>query len=89
MNIPITDSSMAARNVVATAIDGETLILKDIESGDHIYWPLKSIPHPLTIGTNMCLELKNTDTSSINNRHPGISDADDTHKLQLLEELIN
>ena len=89
INIPITDSNVAARNVVATAIDGETLILKDTESGDHIYWPLKSIPQPLEIGATMSLELKNSHDCAINSLIPDQPVTEENHKHQLLEQLIN
>lgn len=88
-NIPIRYSDTAARNVIATAIDGETLILKDAETGEQINWPLTSIPKPLEIGANMCLELKNSTGPSIDKKNPENNEAENANKIHLLEELIN
>ena len=44
--------------VVVTAINGEDIVLETVPDKNIVYWPLKNIPQPLNIGSQLTLELR-------------------------------
>jgi len=86
--------------VIATAIDGDHLVLETVPNKNRIQWPLKNLPRPLEIGSRLTLELTlelqkgslqdaNPASNCLNlNANPAHADKDEL-KRKLLEDLVN
>ena len=74
--------------VIATAIDGDNLVLETVHSKNKIQWPLKNLPQPLEIGSRLTLELQNND-SGVKNTTASPNQDHEEKKRRLLEELVN
>jgi hypothetical protein len=82
--------------VIATAIDGNHLVLETVPEKNEIRWPLNNLPRPLEIGSRLTLELQKNQTkppgdiSILHNPAPqNTSDDKDEIRRKLLEDLVN
>ena len=80
--------------VIATAIDGDNLVLETVPNKNEIRWPLKNLPRPLEIGSRLTLELQKgclqdaNPVSNNSNINPAHGDQDELRR-KLLEDLVN
>jgi hypothetical protein len=83
------DSSGTGKvEVIATAIDGDNLVLETVPERNEIRWPLKNLPRPLEIGSRLTLELQKDSAQASAALSKGMDDKDEL-KRKLLEELVN
>jgi hypothetical protein len=75
--------------VKVKAIEGEFLILETLQKGIMIRWPIKNIPQPLEIGSNLKLELQNSQIKAPLGINANNFKDKDTAMRKLLEELVN
>ena len=79
--------------VIVTAIDGDYLVLETIADKIKIKWPLKNIPRPLEIGSQITLELQKNEMKIPDGMPENISNIpkgqSEEKMRKLLEDLVN
>ncbi|MFC1749040.1 hypothetical protein ACFL2V_09570 [Pseudomonadota bacterium] len=76
--------------VKVKTIDGQFVILEDLDHDMEFDWPIDSIPSPLEIGSELYLELKKGELippETHCEKHQ--EDPSETQKRKYLEELVN
>jgi len=97
-----TNDDTHSRQVIASAIDDDCLILEEPDTGDRISWPLNKIPQPFELGNPLNLVLTSSasgsefasskDISASHQKEPD-NEADSSSKesrmRKMLEDLVN